>query len=168
MLCVLLKQQQVFFPLLLSDEGLDFYGNEEASHRVYMLNEALDRVNLYWLFIISFFFFFTQPCFKFQFELSSALPFISPGVAAIYTLSFSSSLSDVVPGYQLTSCLPSVRLLKGCGMNHTGAYTSVNMKQTLFFLSLTQNSPLLYLISVHTFHFISDKKQGSIFPLLTS
>ena len=47
-----------FFSPLLSDEGLDFYGNEEASHRVYMLNEALDRVNLYWLFIIFFFFFF--------------------------------------------------------------------------------------------------------------
>lgn len=57
MLCVLLKQQQVFFFSLLSDEGLDFYGNEEPSHRVYMLNEALDRVNLYWLFIIFFFFF---------------------------------------------------------------------------------------------------------------
>lgn len=66
MLCVLLKQQQVFFFFLLSslslsllsDEGPDFYGNEEPSHRVYMLNEALDRVNLYWLFIIFFFFFF--------------------------------------------------------------------------------------------------------------
>ena len=62
MLCVLLKLQQVFFfsffllSLVLSDEGLDFYGNEEPSHRVYMLNEALDRVNLFWLFIIFFFF----------------------------------------------------------------------------------------------------------------
>lgn len=79
MLCVLLKLQQVFFffflslSLLLSDEGLDFYGNEEPSHRVYMLNEALDRVNLFWLFIIFFFFFL--PCFKFQFELSSAPAF---------------------------------------------------------------------------------------------
>lgn len=118
----------VFFFFFLSDEGLDFYGNEEPSHRVYMLNEAQDRVNLYWLFIIFFFFFL--PCFKFQFELSSALPFISPRVAAIYTLSFNSFLSDVVLGYHFTSCLPSVRLLKGCGMNHAGAFTWVNMRQT--------------------------------------
>lgn len=99
---------------LLSDEGRDFYGNEKPSHGVYMWNEALDRVNVYWLFIIFFF----LPCFKFQFELSLALPFISLGVAAIYTLSF--NLSDVVLGYQFTSCLPSVRLLKRCGMNHMG------------------------------------------------
>lgn len=54
MLCVLSKQQRVCFFLLslLSDKGLDFYGNEEPSHGVYMLNEALDRVSPYWLFII--------------------------------------------------------------------------------------------------------------------
>lgn len=49
------RSSKLFFLPLLSDEGLDFYVNENPSHRVYMLNEALDRVNLYWLFIIFFF-----------------------------------------------------------------------------------------------------------------
>lgn len=108
MLCVLLKLQQVFFffflslSLLLSDEGLDFYGNEEPSHRVYMLNEALDRVNLFWLFII--FFFFSCPVLSSNLNFLQLLPFISPRVAAIYTLSSSSFLSDVVLGYRFTSC----------------------------------------------------------------
>lgn len=133
------SSSKCFFSLL-SDEGLDFYGNEAPSHRVYMLNEALDRVNLYWLFII---FFFSLPCFKFQFELSSALPFISPGVAAIYTLSFNSFLSDVVLGYQFTSCLPSVRLLKGCGMNHTGHSLRWIWGKTLFFI--THQNTLLFI-----------------------
>lgn len=66
MLCVLSKQQASFFFFVISsDEGLDFYVNEECGHRVYMLNEALDRVNLFWLFIIfsSFFFFFFSAAF---------------------------------------------------------------------------------------------------------
>lgn len=54
--CIVFSQsssrKRFFF--LLSDEGRDFYGNEKPSHGVYMWNEALDRVNVYWLFIIFF------------------------------------------------------------------------------------------------------------------
>lgn len=156
MLCVLLKQQQLFFFSLLSDEGLDFYGNEEPSHRVYMLNEALDRVNLYWLFIIFF-----LPCFKFQFELSAALPFISLGVAAIYTLSFNSFLSDVLLGYQFTSCLPSVRLLKGCGMNHTGHSLRWIWGKPSFFLSPTKTPSSLFNVCAHIpFHLRQEAREN--------
>lgn len=74
-----------------------------AATGVHMVNEALDTVNLYLLFIIFFFW----PCFEFQFQHSSLLPFIYLGVAAIYTSSFNSFLSDVVLGYQFTSCFSS-------------------------------------------------------------
>lgn len=150
------RSSKCFF-FLLSDEGRDFYGNEKPSHGVYMWNEALDRVNVYWLFIIFFF----LPCFKFQFELSSAQPFISLGVAAIYTLSFNLFLSDVVLGYQFTSCLLSVRLLKGCGMNHMGHWLWWIWGKTLFSLSPTKHPPFLFNVCTHSpFHPRQDAREN--------
>lgn len=153
---------------LLSDEGLDFYGNEEASHRVFMLNEAPDKVNIYQLFInfkkIIYVIFFFLPCFKFQFELSPGLPFIPPGVSAIYTLSFNSFLFDVTLGI----CSPHAslsRVSKRFWDESHGELTVVNSRQSLFFFFLhPPKHPPLYLMSLHTLHFIPDKKQGRIFP----
>lgn len=116
---------------LLSDKGLDFYGNEETSHRVYMLNEALDRFNLYWLFII----FFCS-------VLSSNLNFLQL------------SLSSLLELHQFTLCLSipvccrawlsvqlmrsQVRLLKGWDESH-GAFTS------LFFSTIILQNTLLFI-----------------------
>lgn len=163
-LCVHLMQQQVFFPpSLLSDKGLDFYGNEEPSHRVYMLNEVLDRVSLYWLFIIFF------SCSV----LSSNLNFLQLCLSSLLELQqFTrclSILSCLMRRLVITSprAFPSQTSKRLWDESHR-AFTSLRIRGKPTFFYHPPKHPALYLMSAHAFHFISDKQRGRIFLLLTS
>lgn len=157
MLCVLMRQLHVFFHL--SDEGLDFYGNEESSHGVYMLNEALDRVNLYWLFIIFFF----LPCFKFQFELSfcSAFHLFWSSCNLHFVFQFIPVWCSSWLSLHLTPLL-SQTSKKVAGWITQGIHFSEYEAKAFFYHP--PKHPPLYLMSSHTFPFHLRQDARENFP----
>lgn len=119
-----------------------------------LVHEALDTVNLYLWFI-------TFPplfCFKFQFQISSDLPFIPLRDELIYTSSSDSFLPDVAVGYLFTSRRVAPALLKGWAMTHKSPHFD-KIKAMYYFFHEPPKKPTDS-VSPDTFDFVEHKKQG--------
>lgn len=108
------------------------------------VHEALDTVNLYLWFIT----FPPSFCFKFQFQISSDLPFISLRDGLIYTSSSDSFLPAVAIGYLFTSRRVPPALLKGWAMTHKSPHFDEIKAMDYFFMSL-QNTPPIQCLQTH-------------------
>lgn len=108
--------------------------------------------------------------FKFQFQISSVLSFISFRDGVIYTSSLDSFSTDAALGYLFTSWRASPALLKGTAMTHQSPHFD-EIKANVFFFPPQppkQPPPLFNSMSADTFDFVEHKKQRGSFTLLTS
>lgn len=121
------------------------------------VHEALETVNLCLPFI-------TFSVFKFQFQISPALSFISFRDGVIHTSSLDSFSSDAALGYLFTSWRASPALLKGSAMTHQNPHFD-EIKANVFFFFF-QNSPLPSLIQCPQTHLIlqDTRSKGALSP----
>lgn len=136
------------------------------------VHEALETVNLCLPFIT---FSPLFSVFKFQFQISPVLSFISFRDGVIYTSSLDSFSSDAALGYLLTSWRASPALLKGSAMTHQNPHFDEIKANVFFFFFFffspqppKQPPPLFNSMSADTFDFVEHKKQRGSFTLLTS
>lgn len=132
------------------------------------VHEALETVNLCLPFIT---FFPLFSVFKFQFQISPVLSFISFRDGVIYTSSLDSFSSDASLGYLLTSWRASPALLKGSAMTHQNPHfdeikANVFFFFFFFFLLSLLNSPLPSLIQCPQTHLIlsNTRSKGVLSP----
>lgn len=127
------------------------------------VHEALETVNLCLPFIT---FFPLFSVFKFQFQISSVLSFISFRDGIIYTSSLNSFSSDAALGYLFTSWRASLALLKGSAMTHQSPHFDEIKANVFFFLLSLQNNPLPSLIQCPQTHLIlsNTRSKGALSP----
>lgn len=125
------------------------------------VHEALETVNLCLPFI-------TFSVFKFQFQISPVLSFISFRDGVIHTSSSDSFSSDAALGYLFTSWRASPALLKRFGYDspEPSLWRDQGTCFLLFFFLQNSPPPLFNSMSADTFDFAEHKKQrGSFTPL---